>query len=44
MNAIELVWTIPVAIPSATTTAVVSCSVNKDLETANVNHRFFKIL
>lgn len=44
VNAIELAWTIPLAIPADTTGAVVKCNIDTaKIDTTNKNNRFFKI-
>lgn len=44
INAIEIVWTVPIAIPADDTEAVVSCTTDKAMVAANVAYRFFKML
>jgi hypothetical protein len=43
VNAIELAWTIPRAIPSDTTKAVVECYTDIAFDSGNANYRFFHI-
>lgn len=43
VNAIELAWTIPLAIPADTTTAVVECTTDITFIAGNANFRFFHI-